>query len=235
MHTAIIISLIVMLATCAPSGANPGPEADPPPANELVERYIEAVGGREALDALHSRVASVRLVTDLEWDRHIYEVDTLSVYGFSSGEYLVVTRTPDGVILEGFDGVEEWKIDPDGRVQGRNPRVFRDTWMTDPQFPLKLYREYPEMRSTGVEQWNEDTVYVVDVGDEESHRLGFDPETGLLIRLGYHIWLEDYEEVDGVLMPQRVVHGRKGGSSTFVFESVSHNERLDRTIFSLAK
>ena len=229
------LACLSLLAIASPAGAEPVQESELPTADELVERYIDAVGGRDAIERLRTRVAELRLVTDLEWDRHIYEVDTLSVYGRSSGEYLVVTKTPDGVIIEGFDGDEDWKIDPDGLVRSDNPRVLRDTWMTDPQFPLKLKSMYPTMRSTGIEKWNEDTVYVVDVGDGESHRLGFDPETGLLIRLGYHIWLQDYREVDGVLMPHRVIHGRKGGSSTFEFGSVAHNEKLDRTIFSLAK
>jgi hypothetical protein len=176
----------------------------------------------------------MRCVTDLQWDTHIYEVDTLTVYGRSSGEYLVVTRTDRGVIMEGFDGDEEWKIDTDGSVL-RDEAGARDRWMADPQFPLKLHEFFPKMRSTGIETWNEDRIYVVDVDEGESHRLGFDVETGFLVRLGYKTWLEGYEEVDGVLIPRRVVHGRKGGSTTYITDAIEHNTGVDHTVFSLAK
>ena len=75
----------------------------------------------------------------------------------------------------------------------------------------------------------------VDIDGDESHRLGFDVETGLLTRLGYNRELRDYEKVDGVLVPRRVAISRKGGSSTYYLDSIAHNTTLDRAIFSLAK
>jgi hypothetical protein len=102
-------------ATANPGPADAGEFAELPSIESLLERYVEAVGGREAILALRTRVALMHIVTDLEWDPPIYEVDTLSVYGTSSGEFLVVTRTPRGVMMEGCDGDEEWKVPLDDR------------------------------------------------------------------------------------------------------------------------
>lgn len=245
LRSALPAVLAAMLLTVVPLGvtaalANPGiadaEEFDELPSIEsLLKRYVEAVGGREAILALRTRVASMHIVTDLKRDPPIYEVDTLSVYGTSSGEFLVVTRTPGGVMLEGCDGDEEWKIDLPGTFFNFHAKDSRDRWMTDPQFPLKMLHYFPHMEVVGLDLWGGDMVFVVETDGEELHRLGFDVDTGLLSRLGYNRELRDYREVDGVTMPHRVVYSRKGGSSTFVLDSVVHNTVIDRTLFSLAK
>jgi hypothetical protein len=43
------------------------------------------------------------------------------------------------------------------------------------------------------------------------------------------------DEADGVLMPMRVAVSRKGGSTTFLVDTVEHNTGVDRTVFSLAE
>jgi hypothetical protein len=236
----LLVVLVLGLNACfaSPAGANPGPADDDafelPSVELLLERYIEAVGGREAILGLRDRVAEMHCVTDLEWDPPRHEVDTLTVYGRSSGEYLVVTRTQRGVIMEGFDGDEEWRIDSDGLVR-HHAAGPRDHWMTDPQFPLQMRRYFPEMEVLHAGFWGDDMVFVVETDGEATHRLGFDVATGLLTRLGYHRELLDYREVDGVLMPMRVAYSRKGGSSTFIIDAVEHNTGIDRTIFSLSK
>jgi len=232
---ALLLALLPAAALANPGIADADEAAELPSVESLLKRYVEAVGGREAILELRTRVASMHIVTDLEWDPPIYEVDTLSVYGTSSGEFLVITRTARGVMLEGCDGDEEWKIDLAGTVFNFHAKDARDRWMTDPQFPLKLRRYFPHMEVVGLDLWGRDMVFVVDTDGEELHRLGFDVETGMLIRLGYNRELRDYEDVDGVMMPHRVVYSRKGGSSTFVLDSVAHNTAIDKTLFSLAK
>ena len=229
------LPLCVSEACANPGVAHADEAAELPSVESLLKRYVEAVGGREAILALRTRVASMRIITDLEWDPPIYEVDTLSVYGTSSGEFLVITRTPRGMMLEGCDGEEEWKIDLAGTVFNFHAKDARDRWMTDPQFPLKLRHYFPHMEVVGMDVWGGDMVFVVETDGKELHRLGFDVNTGLLTRLGYNRELRDYEEVDGVMMPHRVAYSRKGGSSTFVVDSVAHNTEIDRALFSLAK
>jgi len=245
-----MVLALLAVGCCVQACANPGIEGagelnEMPSAESIVKRYVEAVGGREALLGLGSRVSEVRVVTHLEWDHPdnhagIHEVDTLSVFSTSSGEFLIVTRTQKGTMLEGCDGAEQWKIDLSGVVfQGEEKRA-RDRWLTDPQFPLNLMRYFPDMKVLGADVWGndlggEDRVFVIDIDGDESHRLGFDVETGLLTRMGYNREVRDYREVDGVLMPMQVAISRKGGSSTYFVDSVEHNTRIDPTTFSLAK
>ncbi len=67
-------------------------------------------------------------------------------------------------------------------------------------------------------------VYAVETDRaEEYYTLYFDIESGLLARIGYHWYIEGYEEVDGVLFPHRVIAGRKGGSVTYAFDEIVTN------------
>lgn len=223
------------------ASANPGPE-DPDetaglPSIELIlARYIEVIGGAEAVASLKTRVATMHCITDLpSRTPPVYDVDTLFIQSVSTGEYLVVDRTSRGVVTQGFDGEEAWKIDVDGKAFDFDARGSRDRWMTDPQFPIKLTSYFPDMELVGVRNWDGAYLYIVDIDGDESHWLGFEMDTGLLTRVGYHHELRDYREVDGVLIPHRVIYGRKGGSSTFFIDSIEHNTLLDRSIFSLAK
>jgi hypothetical protein len=222
-------------ASANPGVAEPGEFEDLPPLELVLARYIDALGGEEAIRNLDTRVSSMRIVTDLKWDPPVYEVDSLSVHGNASGEFLVVTRTSDGVMLEGCDGDEEWKIDFEGKVFDFHAKNARDRWMTDPQFPLKLPQYFPDMEVVGLDFREGDWLYIVDVDGDESHRVGFDVETGLLRWFGYHREFRDYEEVDGVMMPRRVIYERKGGSSTFIVDAMAHNVDIDETLFSLPK
>lgn len=207
-----------------------------PTLEALLTRYVLAVGGPEAIRSLETRVATLRCVTDLpSRTPPVHEVDTLSVWSRSTGEFLVVWHTPRGARIEGFDGGELWKIESGSVRTSDNWWGPRDMWLVDPRFPLRLAELFPEMRLVGTEVVGTETLFLVDIDGDESHRLGFDVDTGLLTRLGYNRELRDYAEVDGVLMPMRVVESRKGGSSTFIFDSVRHNEEVPSHIFSLAK
>jgi hypothetical protein len=76
-------------------------------------------------------------------------------------------------------------------------------------------------------------VYVVDVDDDRLHALYFDAESGLLVRSGYNRELGDYREVDGVMVPFRVAQSRKGGSSTYMFDTIEHNVAIDTSLFAM--
>jgi len=56
----------------------------------------------------------------------------------------------------------------------------------------------------------------------DHYALYLDVETGLLVRIGHYLTIGDYRDVDGVLVPHRIVNSRKGGSNTWVFERVRH-------------
>jgi hypothetical protein len=241
---AIVVLVVVgqvLGVAVAPQAARP--RGHPPPAvtlteeaptlDEVLESYVEATGGADAISRIDSRVVQARVVTDLPtWDPPVHEVDTLTVYSEASGRYLIVHSTPRGTVLEGCDGTTTWKRDVDGKVIDVGVMGGRDAWLVDPQFAERLREHFPDMEYLGKAMLAGRPVHVVDIDDDHSHRLYFDAETGLLSRLGYNRTIFRYAEVDGVKVPFEVEHSRKGGSSTFVLDSVIHNVPLDERLFS---
>jgi len=215
------------------AAADPAPN-DLPSLDSVLDRYVEAVGGRDALGALDTRVIHARMVTDLPTrEPPVYEVDTLVICSEATGEYFIEQRTPRGVRLEGFDGEHAWLQDADGIsvVDWRADR--RAVWLRDPQNALHFRRHFEKLEFVGRETREWRPVYVVRIDDQPSHDLTFDVETGLLNGMGYHHLIEDYREVDGVLIPFRIVYGRKGGSSTLYVDCLEHNVPIDGSLFTL--
>ena len=103
---------LVLGATCGPAEAR---QSGPPTsAKEVVERYVAAVGGREAVERLATRTVTGLLVHNLSW--HDPQVETLRfVYRAGSrNRYMVEMTGSHGTYREGFDGVSGWRVDEAG-------------------------------------------------------------------------------------------------------------------------
>lgn len=233
-----VMCVAVVALQCMAGTAEPVDSATSdslPTAEQIIGRYVDAVGGRDAIGRLSTRVLVGRRITDLEWTPPVYEVVPIVTYSESSGCYLMVEHKADGVRCEGFDGSTAWVQDPEG-LRPDTPPVNRTlSWLTDPHNALRLSDYFPALEMRAQEYIDGRLVYVVDpVGlDRTYYSLYFDVDTGLLIRIGYYTELQDYREVDGVLFPFRVSQSRKGGSTTFIFDLAAHNLVLDSSLFAV--
>jgi hypothetical protein len=198
-----------------------------PTLEEVLERYVEAVGGREAIERLTTRVITGREVTDLPSRQPpVYESDGFEIYAKVPGKYLYVQQSARGTHRDGCDGRVCWRL-AGGELQLDAHYDPRFACFVDPQNALRMRDYFPEMRMRGVATLEDRLMYVVDIDDDVSHALYFDAETGLLVRLGYNRELDDYREVDGVLVPFSMAISRKGGSSTYIVETIEHNVPID--------
>jgi hypothetical protein len=217
------------------SAIPPGPALaqSPPALDDVLARYVDAVGGRAAIERLTTRVILARIVTDLPTrEPPVLETDTLEVYSRAPGQHFLVQRTARGTMLEGCDGATRWRRDFHGKTFEIGEGDPRSAWLLDPHFPLHLRELFPRMELMGRADLDGRVVFVVDTDGRETHRLYFDAETGLLVRYGYNRKAMDYREVDGVLLPFRVEYSRKGGASTFHLDSVVHGAALDDSLFA---
>jgi hypothetical protein len=216
-------------------GAAPAWEAKQdtaPMLEEVVERYIEAVGGREAIERLTTRVMTGRLVTDLPTRQPpVYETNGFVIYAKVLGKYLYVQQSARGTHRDGYDGRVCWRW-AGGEVELDAHYDPRFAWFVDPQNALRLWDYFPEMRMRGAGTLEGRSVYLVDIDDDVSHTLYFDVQTGLLVRLGYNREIDDYRELDGVLVPFRMAISRKGGSSTYIVETIEHNVSIEDSEFA---
>jgi hypothetical protein len=196
-----------------PGEEHPSQEDSVPTLQEVLDRYIEAVGGREAIEKLTTRVLKGRLVTDLPTRQPpVHESNGFWLYG-APGKYLYIQQSAFGTRREGFDGDVCWSwVGRDISLDHHYDRRF--AWLADPQNGLYMREYFPDMKVAGKTTLEGRAVHRVDIDEDESHALYFDVETGLLTWLGFNRELREYREVDGVRVPFSMAISRKGGSST---------------------
>ncbi|MGD9140820.1 MAG: hypothetical protein PVJ42_04705 [bacterium] len=226
-----VVSCVLVREAVAPTVS----AEDLPAASQVIERYMEALGGRPAIEGLKTRVCIGRMIYDLDWKRPPYEVVPVAGYATSTGKVLMVEHGADGIRCEGFDGRSTWVQDAGGIQVREEPIRSKIAWLLDPRGALRLEAYFPGLHVTARENIDGRALYVVepDELDRAYYALYFDVETGLLVRIGYYWEIEDYREVDGVLVPFRVDMSRKGGSTTLVLDLVRHNLPLEPGLFAL--
>ena len=201
----------------------------------ILDRYVEALGGREAIGRLESRRCRGRLVTDLPSRRPpLLEKMEMETYAALPDKWLLIGRDSTGVLKNGFDGEIGWDQNLE-RVK-REPRMERAklAFIINPHGSLLIEEYFHDLTLAGTAEWDGRTCYAVESDRKASHyTLYFDAETGLLSRIGAYWILRDYREVDGVMFPFEVEVSRKGGSTTYFFEEVEHNMQIDQEIFSM--
>ncbi|MCX6625092.1 MAG: hypothetical protein NTY38_29340 [Acidobacteria bacterium] len=207
MRTFALLSVTACLASAL---AQPLPDA-----GEVIGRYVRALGGREALLAVNSRVA-----------RGVIECPTFGGWG----EYAEQSRRPDhfargyrmeryGVVRKEFDGTKGLIESPEYAVEelsGKRLAELRREAQFD--WPLKLKELYPGLAVRGrARMFEQDTVELVsNLPEGGQARLFFSVESGLLVCViapetaregisrAVETWYEDYRPVEGVQLAHTV-------------------------------
>lgn len=193
----------LLAVTCCPTAH----AADLPTTEEVLDRFAEAVGGRAALEVIDVRHYRGRIVQDLTWKDPQHE------------EVPFVAEA-DGAGRVRYTESAEWDDLP-ALDTGEPRRKLR--WLMHPGFALVVEEFFPELEVVGHEVRAGREVVVLAPAELpfEHYALYFDVETGLLNHMGYHNDVEDWHRVDGVLLPHRLVFGRKGGHTTYIFEEIA--------------
>jgi caffeoyl-CoA O-methyltransferase len=210
--------------------------SDPTPTvASVIERYIEALGGRRAIERLETRRCSGWLVTDLPSnDPPVHETLEMETYSALPNRWLLVGRDSSGTLKNGFDGEVGW--DQNTYTVKPEPRMERGklAFIINPHGPLRIGDYFHDMVLAGTTEWEGRMCYAIESDRKaSSYTLYFDVETGLLRQIGYHWFLRDYREVDGVIFPFEIEVSRKGGSTTYHFEEVENNIPVDDALFAM--
>jgi len=193
---------------------SPGFAADPPTADEVLGRFVEAVGGRAALEAIDVRHYRGRIVQDLTWKDPQHEEVPFVAEADAEGRVHYAESA-------------EWENLPDLDTGEPRPKL---RWVMHARFALVVEEFFPDLEVRGgeVRAGREVVVLAPPELPFEHYSLYFDLETGLLNHVGYHNDVEAWRRIDGVLFPHRWIFGRKGGHTTYVFEEVASGGAPDR-------
>lgn len=169
------------------SFTEPAVEAPPklPTVDDILAKYVEALGGSTALRTVTSRVLKgTQYIPTGPGGRDLVPA-TVEQYSKAPNLYLNVYRTPTFTISDGFDGKTAWSQGQNGRVtELPMPERERASRAADFYEPLNLKAQYSSLIVTGLETIGGRDAYVVMAvprGDNPE-KLYFDARSGLLLR-----------------------------------------------------
>ena len=199
-----------------------------PTPEEVINRYIEAIGGESALLKIKSRVSSgtVELPMGLNGTVEIYEQSPnrtsviMNLDGFG-----IVQQTYDGGLRWLQDPVRGYISFPAGTPGGVNNDIHRE---------LRYRQLIQTLRFERKDKVGDRDCFVLDriAGGIVIERLYFEVASGLLLR-GNNTYLEDYREVDGVKVPFVARESAAAGMASVVrLKEVKHNVPIDEAKFA---
>ena len=197
-----------------------------PSVDSILEKYIEASGGKSAFEKLTSRVSTGTV-----------EITALGINGTAEFDEeapnkssLLINAPGLGVIQRTFDGSRAWLQDPlQGfiRFTGLGLEMSKAAAAFNKQ--TKLKELYPSAVLIGKDKVAGKDTYVVQMGFEKWF---FDAESGLLLRKG-NTYYDDYREVDGVKLPFRMRDDLfSGAGMIYQLTEIKHNVKIDESKFS---
>jgi outer membrane lipoprotein-sorting protein len=219
-----------------------GPDAAGPTADQIVDKYIEASGGRAAWEKLNSRVSKGTITVPAENVSGPVEIDE------KAPNKLRVSVTISGsVFLQGFDGNVGWSEDPQNGLREQTGAELTEVKReADFYHPLDLKKLYATVAVTGMEKVGERTAYVLQAtppGGGNPDRIYFDAQTGLPLRVitRHHNFdgsvedfqenFRDYRTVDGIKIPFAIEQSDAQVAFSIQLDEVRHNVELKDSEF----
>ena len=224
-----------------PAGAAPRPAQ--PTAEQILNRYVEAVGGRAAV----AKVDTLVMKGTREASQGRTFPIEISLKG--SDKYLIVASVPQqGEMRQGLVGGRAWSKSARGQreLSPTELKTFRESVLL--ARPVKIAEPLPAMQFRGQRKAGDRDAYVL--GYEPApgvrKRLYFDKQTGLLLReqtftdtmispIPEQVDYEDYRDIGGgVMMPFTVRYSAIDTFSSFTrkLTEVRQNVTLDDAVFN---
>jgi photosynthetic reaction center cytochrome c subunit len=216
-----------------------------PPADQILDRYLQAIGGLERVAALTSFTAKGNYVGFDDADR-----SPLEMYAMVPGQRTIIAHSRSGDTTWTFDGRSAWIAAP---ATEKPVPVLAMTGQDLDGVKLESEVSFPARIKQALTNWR--TGFLTLINDRETNvvqgtttnggtaTLCFDVETGLLVRLVRfsnspvgrvvtRVDYSDYREVSGVKMPFKWTVTWLDGRSTYELTSVEPNVAIDASHFA---
>src|SRR5438045_2002468 len=223
----------------------PNPAAMQAAADEIFAKYLQAIGGEQAVDKLTTKIAKGTLTT-AQGQRLQFETEQKA-----PDKLLIVTTMPNNSLQRiGYNGTEGWSAEGDHAhaVEGFelaamkvNTGFYRD---------MKLKPEYARAIALAAKQKingrDTNVVRAVLPGNQVHETLYFEADSALLVRrltlmrtaLGQipeQVDYSDYHEVDGVKIPFTVRRSQPNAIVSRTYTDVKFNAPVDDAKFAAQK
>jgi hypothetical protein len=204
-----------------------------PTIEQILDKYVQAIGGKAAVQALTSRVTKGSITAPSFGAK-----GTIEIYAKAANKQLTEIIAPFlGTLRTGFNGALAWE-EENGRVKDAPGFVKREA---DFYFPIKMRELYPRIELKGKERIGNTEAYRLDAPrGGNPKRWYFDAETFLLIRTEVRdtaamlVSSEDYEDyraIDGVKIAFTTHSLKVNAEFTVKLYEVKHNVVIDDAKF----
>jgi outer membrane lipoprotein-sorting protein len=242
MNTGMEFVLAIFLAASSAAGQTEvkpaaGAGAALPTADEVVDKYVNAIGGKEAYEKLSSRLSKGTFELPA-----MGASGSLEIHAKAPNKTISIIDIPGfGVISRSYDGTTAWSQDPQTgireltgnelTIQKRGADFFQ---------AVRMKELYPKREVKGKEKVGEREAYLVEMVPSEGGpvKMYFDTENGLLTKIqldaetpqgtmDFQTMLADYKEVDGVKLAYTI--RQVAGALDFVIkiQEIKHNVPID--------
>jgi len=210
-----------------------------PSPDQLLEKYLQALGGAAAVDKVTSRV----MTGTIEFGGKSLPID---IYSKDPDKRISFTHMPEGENVTAFNGHEGWLGTPGHPLREMHGSDLDGAAIdADLHLPTHLKNMFIDMRGRGTEKIDNRDTYVV-TGFREGKPpilLSFDEQSGLLVRLvrfgetalgqmPTQIDYADYRDAGGgVKIPHRWTLSRPSGRFTIQVSEVKENVPVDDAKF----
>jgi len=207
-----------------------------PSVQQVMDRYVRALGGRDAIFKHQSMTVHTKLEIpekDLSLDRVVY---------FKDGKNHEEIRLPDGSLYQsGYDGTIAWEMNPKtGPALVKGDEAKSKARDADMYYPARILDYFSSMEVVDIAEFEGHTCYhlkgTTKWGQINEHF--YDTTTGLLA--GYRFnsaWrggpgdesevFSEYKDFGGWMIPARIEHKEPTRTLTEVVSSVTFDDVAD--------
>src|SRR4029077_16529725 len=215
--------------------ASTGASGSTPSMNEILTKYVDAIGGSGAIQKNRTR----REQGSVEGPHGLHAA--IETYRTGPDKAFAIVHRPNGDVMEGVDGNVGWGKRANGEVTEESGDELARSRQWAEFYPGEHFeKDYKSFQAGGIESVNGHggDVMVAWWKGGGADRIDFDVESGLLLRITHRIEsplgalplqtdYEDYREVNGLKIPFTVRVTRVDGTTTYTWQKMEANVAID--------
>jgi hypothetical protein len=237
------VCLLLSFTASAQNRAQPvAKSSETPTAEQILNRFVQAEGGRTAFAKLTSRVMKGTISVP-----SMSLTGTVEVHERAPNRSLAIITINGGSFRQGFDGTTGWTDDPQNGLREQTGAELAEARReSDFYHTLHLQKLYSSFTLTGKEKIGDRDVYVIEAAVPEGgspEKMYFDSGNGLLVRdtsqhygpdgvSDFQQDYEDYRQVDGIQLPHTIRQTNEGTLVIITVAEYHHNVQLDEGEFA---
>ena len=215
------------------------PKNSAPAPDQLLDKYVQALGGASAVDNVTTRVMKGMI-------SFAGQSVPIEIYCKAPDARASFAHMKEGESITAFNGHEGWLAMTGGQIHEMHSNELDGASIdADLHLATHLKQMFTEIRERGTEKIGDHETYQV-MGRREGKppiRLYFDQQSGLLVRLIRYGdtalgWLPtqidyaDYRDINGVKAPYRWTLARPSGRFTIQVSEMQQNVPVDEAKFA---